>query len=186
MALAASTDPGTWALAHPQRLVVLFAGAVWLFNMIARARSAASSAEGRPPGEREPAAGGQGGAPSGDPEDDERARRVRAEILRKIAERRTGLPVLQPARAREERWSPGPPDMPADALMANRGPAEGPSAAGAPAARPLGGAPAPIGAASPGLSAGAAWLEELRGRDSARRAILVREILGPPVALRRG
>jgi len=158
---------------------------VWLFNMIARARSAASNPEGRPPGEREPAAGGPGGAPSGDPEDDERARRVRAEILRKIAERRTGPPALQPARAREERWSPGPPDIPEDALKANRGPAEGPSAAGAPA-RPPGGAPAPIGAASPGLSAGAAWLEELRGRDSARRAILVREILGPPVALRRG
>jgi hypothetical protein len=31
---------------------------------------------------------------------------------------------------------------------------------------------------------GSLWLEELRSRDSVRRAILVREILGPPIALR--
>jgi|GEM_PF-3586667 len=187
MALAASTDPRTWLFSQPQLLVVLFAGAVWLFNMIARARNAASRAEPRPQDGREPGPGGQGGPSSSDPDGDERARRVRAEILRKIAERRSGLPVLQPARAREERWSPGPPEIPGDALSASRGPVEAPAApppamAGLPASPP----PAPPGAGAQGPSAGAAWLEELRGRDTARRAILVREILGPPVALRRG
>jgi hypothetical protein len=45
----------------------------------------------------------------------------------------------------------------------------------------------PAGAAAagaPAKTAGALWLDELRSRDSARRAILVREILGPPIALR--
>jgi hypothetical protein len=48
----------------------------------------------------------------------------------------------------------------------------GGSAVGLPAAGP------------PGPRAGAWWLDELRARDSVRRAIVAREILGPPVALR--
>ena len=188
MSLAASSNPANWLLSQPQLLFVLFAGAVWLFNMIARARRGVLGADRERQESREPGAGGRSGAASEDPGDEGRARRVRAEILRKIAERRATSPLLQPARAREERWSPAPPDIPASTPPTSRGFTEDAAdqvpAAARPRANPSGGPPlVPVGVAAGPLS-GAVWLDELRSKDTARRAILVREILGPPIALR--
>jgi hypothetical protein len=45
-------------------------------------------------------------------------------------------------------------------------------------------AAAAVGAGSPGSPPGIQWLDELRSPETARRAILLREILGPPIALR--
>lgn len=184
MAPLAASDPRNWLLTQPQLLFVLFAGAVWLINMIARARAAASS---RARGSREaekPDIGGSGSPAGQDPDDEYRSRRVREEILRKIAERRAGAWTPQPASVREERVAPEPPSIAEAAPEAIRRAAE-PAAAARLVMAPPGGPPAvaPAGGAQ-GLSAGAFWLDDLRSRDNARRAILVREILGPPIALR--
>jgi len=181
--LLAASDPRGWLLSQPQLLVVLFAGAVWLFNRIARARTSASGPAGAPQGTRppEPAAGGPSDS---DPGDEDRARLVRAEILRKIAERR----APQPASNREERRSPGPTETPRTVQGGGRGLIQAVVPEGLAAVQPRAAVPGtpkssvPAGAAAP--TGGALWLEEMRSRDTARRAIVVREILGPPVALR--
>ena len=179
--IAASSNPLDWLLSQPQLLVVVFAGAVWLMNMIARARRASSGADDAPERGR-----GQGPVPSaGDVDVDERARRVRAEILRKIAERRGIAPTAQPARARIERWAPAPPEIAPEAAPRAAGvPATVPGVPPLPAPQAPRAGPAPALGGAPGATPGAVWLDELRGRDSVRRAILVREILGPPIALR--
>ena len=171
----AAADPQSWLLSQPQLIIVLFAGAIWLANLLARARRRSAEADDAPgPGRAAPAV-----RPTAeDPGEDERTRRVRAEILRRIAERRAVAPPAQPARATIERWPAGRPEPAAEAAARTEHP-PAPSQ-GARASPPA--APAWAAAAAP--PAGAAFLEELRGRESARRAILVREILGPPVALR--
>ena len=174
MVLLAATDPGGWLLSRPQLVFVAFAGAVWLFRLI----KGASEVRGRPAaGRAEPVVEAQPEEEVPD-EEEERTRRVREEIRRKIEERRPGAAV--PARVYEERWDlqlpavakmPQPP-APKPAAPLRAAATVAPQAPAAPAAGPL----AP--------TMGALWLEELRTRDSARRAIVVREILGPPVALR--
>ncbi|HEY1764330.1 MAG TPA: hypothetical protein VGF85_05355, partial [Opitutaceae bacterium] len=64
------------------------------------------------------------------------------------------------------------------------GPAEEPAPALAPIPAFQRAAPAPSTATAHLPVPVSPWLEELRTRDSSRRAILLREILGPPVALR--
>jgi len=98
----------------------------------------------------------------------ERTRRVQEDIRRKIAQR----------AARAAAPAPAPPPVVA------RGAPE-------PAARPQpAAAPSPIEATSlcrdpaPAAAPKRDWLSDLRDRPGARRAILLREILGPPVGLR--
>ncbi len=188
-ALAASPDPGSWLVSHPQLIVVLFVGAMWLIKLINRARTAASGPESVPQEAGGLGTGGQGGPPGQDLDDEERTRRVREDILRKIAERRGGGAAAQPAPARGERQAPGPPALSRAALNIGRGPAEGnvgtkPRSTEAPVEPPVVALAGIVAGGSPGPTAGSQWLEDLRSRDAVRRAILAREILGPPVALR--
>ncbi len=183
MATVAAFDLHSALTSQPQLLVVLFAGAVWLFKMIARARSAVSRRELGPQEATQPAVSGRGGASGQDPGEEERTRRVREEIIRKVAERRTTASAAQLARFSDPRRGASPPVIAATASSAGR------EAAQAGAAMPSGGPPIaapsiPPAAGVPIPSAGALWLDELRARDAVRRSILVREILGPPVALR--
>jgi hypothetical protein len=89
--------------------------------------------------------------------EEERTRRVQEEIRRKIAQRNAG-PEEAPVLA--EATPPPPPPVPA---------------------RP---APAPAPAAVRAVEPAGDWLAELRGTQGARRAMVLREILGPPVGLR--
>jgi hypothetical protein len=175
MAHLASSGPIGW----PQLVFLLFAGAVWLINAISRAKAArpgaapARAAPEQPEPTEAPAAQDTGA--------DERAQRVREEILRKIAERRASASTRDLRtiiKAEYERREPAGGSAPADFSGAL------PAAAAAMAIPPM--APPPgIGAAGPvAPTPGAVWLDELRSRDCVRRAILAREILGPPIALR--
>jgi len=97
-------DPLSWFALHPQLLLVVVGGALWLFKRISALTTAAPGrgGEGRRPG-----TGGAGNAGDGaaarPSEDDaaaaERTRRVQAEVRRKIAERRArplAPPVVAP------------------------------------------------------------------------------------------
>jgi hypothetical protein len=132
--------------------------------------------------------GGGKAAPAAAAADEtERTRRVQEEVRRKIAERRAGFPPPSAAPPRvAPRVVPPMEDVPADELAEGRerqrklleqiraldagrtaapvAPVSGPSAT----------------AASPASD----WLAELREPANARRAIVWREILGPPVGLR--
>jgi hypothetical protein len=158
--------------------------------MINRARSAAQGPAPVSQGADGPESGGKAEAAGRDLEDEERARRVREEILRKIAERRAGAGAPQPARGRTELQAPRPPAIPRALPAANRLSAGGTAApvsavaAQSPTIPPAFPGAIPPAASAQAPTAGSLWLDELRSRDSARRAILVREILGPPVALR--
>jgi hypothetical protein len=185
---AAATDPVNWLLSRPQLIFLFFAGAVWLIKLINRARAEASEPE------PEPQAAGRLEAGGPDLDDEARTRRVREDILRKIAERRAGAAPPQRAPVRDARPAPTAPATSGAASAGSRGSPVGPPAAvssaiKAQAAGSLGGPPfalpaSPLSGAVPGPTAGSLWLDELRTRDSARKAILVREILGPPVAFR--
>ena len=112
---------------------------------------------------------------------EERTRRVREDILRRIAERRAAAAAPQAAGARAERPTPRQPVVfKAPAPAAATAPPAPLPAFELPAAPPAG----PLAGVASVPTAGALWLEELRSRDSVRRAILVREILGPPIGLR--
>jgi len=163
----------------PQLVFLLFAGAVWLINILSRAKARPAEPQPGPQRAEEADAPGPDLPEAADPEAEERANRVREEILRKIAERNPDASARQlrglvkaayqrrePVGGAAMRPSPGTPPA-APAMAASLPPAPAPGAAGAQA-----------------RSAGAAWLDELRSHESARRAIVVREILGPPVALR--
>jgi len=187
----AASDPRSWLLSQPQLLFILFVGAIWLFRAIARARAAISEAARGPQEARGPESADQGSPAGQEPDEEERTRRVRAEILRKIAERRAGALAAQPARVREERLAPEPAPILGTAPGGSRGPAQRTAAAAGfrgtqtVSGESLGGPPAPPppgGATGP--AAGGQWLDDLRARNTVRRAILAREILGPPVALR--
>jgi hypothetical protein len=172
----AAIDPFDWLLSRPQLLFLFGAGAIWLVKVINRARGDARAPE---PGTQPPSLAGSEGR---DPDDEERARRVREDILRRIAERRAVVAPPQVAGARKARPMPAVPAATAAVAPASRGSAIGAVAVVPAAVMPPPGGPPPAPQAAP--TAGSAWLDELRSRDTARRAILVREILGPPVALR--
>ena len=190
----AAVDPRAWLTSQPQLLVVAFAGAVWLVKMFTRAKAAASRASGAKEAvQPEPA--GEGAADQRALQDEERRQSVREDILRKIAERRARASAPpQPATLRVERAPPAPPAIAKAPPYVSRASAEGSPAEAQAGARPpdpagIGGFPAfapsgPLGGVVTVPSAGALWLDDLRSRDVIRRAVLVREILGPPVALR--
>lgn len=186
-----------WLLDHPQVLVVVAIAIAALFQKLKQARS--QEAAGR--------------SPATDPEDAERTRRIQEEIRRRIRERRGLAPAAPPApvTAENEPEFPAPPPMieevrpivvkppplpVADAAATSGHAAEyerqqqmlqqlralkatrQASAAAAPAAAP----PAPVGAA---VAAPVSQLPtDLRNPAGLRRAIVLREILGPPLGMR--
>jgi len=186
-------------------LFALFLFAAWAVRSVKAARDRAAAARGNQPVTR-----GPHGEPI-DAEAEERQRKVRAEVARKIAERkilmmpsaRLASPTLPPkVKQEEEAAEPPPPPV--------RTPA--PTPARAPE-RPVVWAtePSPIFSPSPivltasqtalaedferwsaitpdrqgfGGQAGRVTLEDLHAPAALRRAVLMREILGPPVGLR--
>jgi hypothetical protein len=142
----------------PQLLVFVVVLVVWIFKAIQRA-VAGPSAPARP-----------GSRAGPELSDDERERRVREEVLRKVTERQLG-----------RRAASGTPRAAATASAPGRmAPAFASAAAQPPAlaARP--------GVAAPALEPprGSHWLDDLRTRDGVRGAVLAREIMGAPLALR--
>jgi hypothetical protein len=180
------------SLMQPQFAFFIIVGVLWLIKAIGRAKAAFLKEE-RPQQE----ANRPGPAPRAGPveaslTDEERALLVRQDILKKRAERQAEAASLR--RMAGERQAPVPPTLsrrtPAAALPP---PVKTPLVAAYPAAQarialPQIPAVAPrigsLAVEAQGPSAAALWLDELRSRDSVRRAILVREILGQPVALR--
>jgi len=166
--------------AFPQLVFLLFAGAVWLVKLLSRPKASPGPHPGpQRAGAAEPDELGE--PPTEDPGAGERARRVREEILRKIAERNPSASEGQLrniVRAAYQRREPvGGTAAPARAAHATT---PAPQAFLPPVAPAAGLAPV----STPAKTAGSMWLEELRSHDSARRAIIAREILGPPIALR--
>lgn len=185
-----SFDPINWLTGNPIIWVVLIAGVSWLSKLI----------RGRPkPGSPAP------GAPDG--EEAERTRRVQEEVRRRIAERRsrvfqsapeTAAPRpaaqnqgenLRKLIAKMAGEEPAPPALDeAKAALARQRAIEEKlrvleseqAAALARAAQTAAVMPAP---SAPAVSP-AGWLGELRDPRGLRRAIVLREILGPPVGLR--
>lgn len=192
-----------WVLDHLQILIAVAAAiAFWLRQSAKTARGESEAdADGAP----------QAGRNHDDTQDADRARRIREEIRRKIAERAAGGPVRIPEPA------PEPPPL-----------FRGDSGAPRPVARPLASRPEPAAntdaveilerqqrlreqmeslerarqmelaaarAAAASMTAPAAGQvtpgparlrlqDELRQKEGLRRAVLLREILGPPVGLR--
>jgi hypothetical protein len=177
--LSAERSPGSWLLSQPQLLFFLLVAVVWLLNVIKRMVGVAAAPKA------------QGEAAAEGPGEDERTRRVREEILRKITERQLGSRTA--VRAENERRALVAQAAARAAQDYGRVLREKEAAAvaqslqerladlqgSAPTARPAGSV-----VAAPAPSAGSVWLGELRTRDAVRRAIVAREILGPPVALR--
>jgi len=190
---------------------------IWVVRTFKAARDKAAAArDGRP------VARGPHGEPI-DPEAEERQRRVREEVARKIAERKALAErkiLMMPSASLERR--PRPPAVEAtevrdDPQPANAAPNSGlnadrPSAPGGRAPPPpWDGPPAPTSepmpitapvpvltarqtglaedferwSAASGRPVAAAALDHLRDPAELRRAMLLREILGPPVGLRR-
>ena len=143
--------------------------------------------------------------------DEERARRIRDEIRRKIAERSGGLPIPPPAEAEPPplyRREPEPPPvrprpqpMPVEPQVAARQ-EEDPwksvwaqqqklqeqmkalNDARRKAKEFVNPQTAAVAPRSVPLVRGASLREELGDRDRLRRAIILREVIGPPVGLR--
>jgi len=172
--LLAASSPGKWLLSQPQVLFFLLVAVVWLVNALKRALGGAA-AQGP---------GGQPGRAGQDPDDGERARRVREEILRKVTERQLGRAPAQAERAGRQASAPRARRSTPPPYVAQ--PQELESAGIAMARVRAAAAPLTVAAApAAGPSQGALWLDALRSREGIRRAVLVREILGPPLALRR-
>jgi hypothetical protein len=188
--LLAAVNPLERLLSQPQLLVVIFAGVVWLLKFLGRAKAAATQASNAPRPARPQESDAAEAAARRAMEDEERAQRVREDIQRRIAERQARAEGgLRPASVRPERVSP-PPLVPARMFReaepvipsAAFPPVETRAPAMVPGRPPA--AAAAVGAGPLGPPPGVLWLDELRSPETARRAILLREILGPPIALR--
>ncbi len=184
-ALPALSALPTSLLAQPQVVFFLLVGALWLFKAISRARAAFLS-EGRGPREADgPAPAEQAGPVEMGLSDVERALLVRREILQKRAQRQAEAAALE--RSQGKRLPPLPPPLARVPATTGGGPAafpQAPAPASAPSRGPLAAAPSTGPAAEPAPPPGSVWLEALRDRDSVRRAVVLREILGQPVGLR--
>jgi hypothetical protein len=173
-----------WLLEHPQVLVVVAIAIAALFQKLKQARS--QEAAGR--------------TPATDPEDAARTRRIQEEIRRRIRERRGLAPAAPPApvTAGDEPEFPSPPPMieevrpivvePPPVPVADAAATSGYAAEYArqqqmlQQLRALKAAPAPVGAA---VAAPVSRLPtDLRHPAGLRRAIVLREILGPPLGMR--
>jgi hypothetical protein len=218
-------------LFNSRALFALFLFVIWAVRAFKAVRDKAAAARGD-----QPVARGPHGEPV-DPEAEERQRKVRAEVARKIAQRKIlmmpsarleppPVPVSRtppsPVAAPEDWAEPPPPPVRAPEPPPVRAPerppvwASGPSPVWVPE-QPAVWAPepSPILASSPtptlvpltasqtalaedferwsaisplrqgfGGQAGRVSLEDVRDPGALRRAVLMREILGPPVALR--
>lgn len=178
LALAAAKSPGDWLLSQPQLLFFLLVVVVWAVNAIKRTVAGGAA----PPG---PASRAGEAAPEGD--DDERTRRVREDILRKVTERQLGRAQAERAVRREAaRRVPVASVSTPQAWATVEGDQAGREGVQAPPviarAAPPAAAPAPMAAPTPQHPH--PWLEILQNRDGVRKAVIAREILGPPVALR--
>jgi hypothetical protein len=181
-----SALPGSLVM-QPQFLFFIVVGVLWLIKAIGRAKAAFLGEERPTQGAGQPKPAEQPGPVEMSLTDEERAQLVRQDILEKRAKRQAEAAALMGIP--RERQAPVPPPLtrraPVESIVA---PAREAPTAGYAAVQPQ--APALAARTSSRApevqvpSAGAQWLEELRNRDSARRAILLREILGPPVALR--
>jgi len=125
-------------------------------------------------------------------DESERTRRVQEEVRRKIAERRAAIPPIDPfggpsRRVVKPALAPVPvPPAPRDdseVLERQRWLAEQASVLDAASRRSAAGV-AQAALTTPLPVIVSPWLAELREPASFRRAILLREILGPPVGLR--
>lgn len=185
-----------WLLEHPQVLVVVAIAIAALFQKLKQARS--QEAAGR--------------TLATDPEDAERTRRIQEEIRRRIRERRGLAPAAPPApvTAEDEPEFPVPPPMieevrpivvePPPLPVANAAATSGYAAEydrqqqmlqqlrafkathQTSAAAPAVSASAPVGVA---MAAPVSRLPtDLRNPAGLRRAIVLREILGPPLGMR--
>lgn len=173
--LLAAKGPLEQLLSQPQLFVFLFAAVAWVIKAVSKAKSAAE----RP------------AAPAADPAqretfDEARARRVREDILRKVAERQIRRsPPAMASGARRTQELPPTLALDEDGNLPQEVPAWRAPQGSAPVDVKAVVIPTPAAAAVPmAPSPGAVWLEELRTRDTIRKSIIVREILGPPLALR--
>jgi hypothetical protein len=211
-----SVDPLTALARHPQLILIVVGGAVWLFK-----RAAAIAAANRPPrGDPRETAEAARRVGTADPSAEvdeasaERTRQVQAEVRRKIEERRrrpmapplvAPRPIAQPLSP-PFGWPVGrgskaetvnPPE--ATSSTPARRQVEPTAYASAPAQPPVErnlsadvvarnarvfAAATAATASAPAASAGSVLGIELREPNAARRAIILREILGPPVGLR--
>jgi hypothetical protein len=181
---ALSALPGS-LLAQPQVIFFLLVGALWLIKAISRAKAAFLSEDRGPQEADSPAPAERAGPVEMGLSDEERALLVRREILQKRAQRQAG--AAAPARAPDVRRAPAPPALARGPATAGGAPAAFPGAlapSSPPSRGPSAAAPSGAPAAEPVPSPGSVWLEELRNRDSVRRAVILREILGQPVGLR--
>lgn len=197
-----------WIADHIQIVIAIAAAlAVWLKQALKQSGAA------RDDDADEAGGAGYSGRNADDSRDEDRARRIREEIRRKIAERAGGAPVRIPEPApappplfRSESGAPRPTAAPfsrreepeSDRAMAavmerqqrlreqmeelertrQRERLAAPATA---AVSPLNPVAKNDGAAPRAPS----WLrEDLRNKDGLRRAIVLREVLGPPVGLR--
>jgi len=176
-----SGDPISLLTRNPRLLLVLVAGAAWLFKNLLSAVRARPAVR---PGE-----GGMGGA--GAEDEAERTRRVQEEVRRRIAEKRSEWRPAEgePMDPFEVEIPSSPPEFAAPRPSVGptpprRVPIQPQASVQAPVptqvAKPTL-APAPVPATA---SAGADLLLEIHNPMQARRAIILREVLGPPVALR--
>lgn len=179
-----------WILAHLQ---VLFAVAIAVVAILQKLKAPR-------PGEEPP------GTPEGNPADAERTRRIQEEIRRRIMERRGLLPVAPPREVAEAApvYSEAPP-MIAEVrpLVAAAPRLEAAEMAEVPGRSPelerqqrlieqfreLEASRQASTVTGPGPAAGGTAPEnrlrpDLRGPARLRRAVVLREILGPPVGLR--
>jgi len=162
LAVSPSGDPFSWLVANPKLLLLVFPAVVWLVNQVRAAGTARTAAQSGK------------AASGGDAAGAERTRRVQEEVRRRIAERRG---MQAPARE---------PDQPRATVQA-RSPVQPPALAPAFAAAYAADRVAARAPASSSLfvTPGAVELMlELHDPAQLRRAIILREVLGPPVALR--
>lgn len=187
-----------WILDHLQIVIAIAAAVAYWLN---QARKGAASGDEADEGSAFPAPGVDDGAEA------ERARRIREEIRRKIAERARGMPpALEPAPPslyREEPMAPPPmtvptpmPSAPAPrddwqmAMVLERQQKLREQMEALERARRLEAAqPAmPVMPAAPAIASslpvGSSWRSDLKSKAGLRRAVVLREVLGPPVSLR--
>ena len=194
--MASERNPVEWLLGNKELLVVLFAAAVWLLNRI----GAAQKKNAARPGPAKPA--------ESEAEEAERTRRVQEEVRRRIAERRAlaqseaapAAPAMpepfEPPRIGEEAppaEAVAAPEYDEEAVLARQRnlesqlvALEAAKAAALAQAKAAAAAPRP-GSRGPARSPATAYalLADLQDPSAVRRAIVLREILGAPVGLRR-
>lgn len=192
---------------NPRALFALFLFVIWVVRAVKAVRDKAAAARSGQPVTRGPR-----GEPV-DPEAEERQRKVRAEVARNIAQRKILMmpsarleppPLPRPVEAPEAWVEPPPPPVrapePSPVRVPERPPVwasePSPILAPTPSLVPLTASQTALAedferwsAISPlrqgfGGQAGRVSLEDVRDPGALRRAVLMREILGPPVGLR--